>query len=787
MNVHTGTKGSQFALALATCCALSSTGYAQSDDERRADQDQGIEEVLVTARKIEESLQDIPLSISAFTSQDINDRSIEELEDIALLTPGLTFEDFSNGAFGTPVVRGASQFDIDALEQNVSTFIDGVYIPRQYAIDLGTVNLERLEVVKGPQSALYGANAFLGAINYVTRKADLEKFYADISAEFGNFGRQDFTAEVSVPLIVDRLAIKLNGTISEFDGDFDNDHPAADTFQGRGTDDDFSGWDNDAYGASIVAAPIDALRIELGYSRYESEVESRAQTRLSAFSGDLNCGALAFGVFSRVFCGELPNAPRAVGSTEEVDFALDPRSYTETETDLFRGSVAYDINENFSVSYQYSNIQTDIFSVGGADRNAITGTVPFGGTEPANFLSILPFGNFEHESHEVRFEFVADNGFYATLGYFGFQTDDFDDGNAGFPAPLFTESLTEINPADIPEATRNSNLITTDTDAIFARVSIPFASNTVILSLEGRYTDEEKTGSDPTGDFVFEDDYFTPRVSLDWRPNDNHLLFASFAQGVKSGGINGAVVTDANFALVPLSEEERFFAPDENDTYEVGLRSQFLDGSLQFNATFFLIDWDNLQVGTSADGATAFTSLITSNLGSARSSGVELEWNYRIGGFKFNAGLAAIDATYDSNTISQRVVRAGLCDDIVCAADGNVGGNDLPRSSDFQWNVGAQYNGSFGNGFGYFLRADLVGQSDQFVSELNTATIPERTLLNLRAGLNGEAWSAEFWVKNATDELYVSNAFYIPSPFFVDYVPTFGNQRRFGLALNYSF
>ena len=784
MKDHNRSRSFLYAIALAANVALVPAGYGQENSDGA---DGAIEEVLVTARKIEESLQDIPLSISAFTSQDINDRSIEELEDIALLTPGLTFEDFSNGAFGTPVIRGASQFDIDALEQNVSTFIDGVYIPRQYAVDVGTVNLERIEVVKGPQSALYGANAFLGAINYVTRKADLEEFYADVGVEFGTDGRQDFSGEVSVPIIPERLAIKLNGTISEFDGDIDNDHPAADGFQGNGTDEDFSGWDNDAYGISLVAQPIDALRIEAGYNRYESEVESRAQTRLSAFSGDLNCGTLAFGIFSRVFCGELPDSPRAVGSTEEVDFAVDPRSYTETETEIFRGFVAYDINEKFSVSYQFSNIQTDIFSAGNADRDALAGTVPFGGTDPANFFTVLPFGNFEHESHEVRVEFVADNGFYATLGYFGFETDDLDEGNAGFAAPIFTESVAEINPSDIPVATRNNNFTTNETDAIFARVSIPLRSEQFVLSLEGRYTDEEKTGSDPTGEFRFEDDYFTPRVTLDWRPNDDHLIFASFAQGVKSGGINAAVVRDETFALVPLSEEERFFDPDENDTYEIGLRSRFLDGKLQFNATFFLIDWDQLQVGTSADGATPFTALITSNLGSAESKGLEVELNYRFGGFKFNAGLATIDATYDSGTISQRVVRAGLCDDIVCAADGNVGGNDLPRSSDFQWNVGAQYDGSFGNGIGYFFRADVVGQSDQFVSEINTATIPERTLLNLRGGVNGEDWSVEFWLKNATDENYVSNAFYIPSPFFVDYVPTFGNQRRFGVALNYSF
>ena len=98
-----------------------------------------------------------------------------------------------------------------------------------------------------------------------------------------------------------------------------------------------------------------------------------------------------------------------------------------------------------------------------------------------------------------------------------------------------------------------------------------------------------------------------------------------------------------------------------------------------------------------------------------------------------------------------------------------------------------QYDGTLPRGITFFARADLAGQSEQYVGEINTATIPERTLLNVRGGFGGEHWNAEVWVKNLADEKYVSNAFYIPSPFFVDYVPTFGNRRRIGVTLNYSF
>ena len=111
----------------------------------------------------------------------------------------------------------------------------------------------------------------------------------------------------------------------------------------------------------------------------------------------------------------------------------------------------------------------------------------------------------------------------------------------------------------------------------------------------------------------------------------------------------------------------------------------------------------------------------------------------------------------------------------------------MPRSSDVQWNIGAQYDGSFGSGLDFFLRADVVGQSEQFVSELNLAEVPSRTLVNLRAGVSGENWSAEFWARNASDEDYVSNAFYVALPFGVSYIPTFGPERRMGVTINYSF
>lgn len=128
-----------------------------------------LEEVVVTARSREEKLQTIPLAITAFTSDDLAKRSVGDRRDVARLTPGFVFEEYSGTGNTAPVIRGATQI-AGSTEQPVSFFLDGVYLPRSYVTDIGFTGIERIEIVKGPQSARYGRNAFMGAVNYVARK-----------------------------------------------------------------------------------------------------------------------------------------------------------------------------------------------------------------------------------------------------------------------------------------------------------------------------------------------------------------------------------------------------------------------------------------------------------------------------------------------------------------------------------------------------------------------------------------------------------------------------------------
>lgn len=753
--------------------------------------------IIVTARKVEENIQEIPGSITAFDKEELQSRSISELEDIALQTPGLVFEDFSNGGFGTPTIRGTTQFSINNLEQNVSTFIDGIYIPRQYAVDIGSTNIERIEVVKGPQSALYGANAFAGAINYVTTNRSLTEISGSAELEVSENKGLDISGNLSVPLVDNVLAMRFGIGFSEYDGDWKNNFPNPTRIK-PGTNGRIGGYDNRSISVGASLRPVDAVTIDFDYYNFNISSESKAQYRLDRAAGDFNCsvGGLAFvgfpvfgfqpaAVENQLFCGELsvdpPAPPGSVGFPD--GFVIDPVSYgLEAESEIYRANIAVELTDQITANYLFGRSSGNVFSAGQSARDPINGTF-FRGQILFPF-SLNPIGFYEYDSHELRLSYESDSGIYVMIGGYLQDGDDQDfSTGANFTAPV-TQAITAIPSF----ATPSDTFTNTETKAIFGRIAVPLMDERLVFELEGRYTDEEKSQLDLTSPtpYLYSDSYFTPRANISFKVTDDNMLYASVAKGIKSGGINNSNLPGG----VPLLAEEQFYGPDTNWTYEIGLKNTFMNGMATLNLAAFYIDWGDLQLSVAPTGASQTTTLITQNIGGASIKGLELEGLIEpVEGLVLNAGLAYIDATYDDGTISSRILRANLCGDgTVCNANGDVGGNDLQRTSKFQWNIGASYAAPITDSLEFFGRLDVAGQSKQFASEINVATIEPRVLTNGRLGIRGDRWSFSVWGKNLFDKKYVSNSFYIGgSPFFSVYVPSAGNRRRLGATITFDY
>ena len=755
------------------------------------------DEIVVTARKIEESLQDIPVSIAAFTAADLEKRGIEDLTEIARATAGFSFEDF-NGAFGAPTIRAQSQARLTNPVQNVSTFYNGVYLQRSYQIDQSLLNIGQVEVLRGPQSASLGRNGFAGAITYTSRRVGDEP---EVSLDFG-VGEDEFRsikAEAAIPLVKDGgLGITLGFADSTYDGGWENNHPQADNPDAL-TRGNVGGYDNQSYSLGVNFSPTDKLTGSLNYLNSEQVQENPASfvivnSTFDSPAGLLNCGADApFGGAS-LFCGEVPVEP--ILPTENRDgstpvrpegLVIEPNSNQTIESEVASFSLDYELTDQISLSYLYG--RTEASYTGGAPSNfdptsGLTGF--FGGL---NAFSQTGNGEFESDSHEFRVNYSPTDSLST---YVGLYISDTEDRNINAGAPTAPPNLSDTLPAPVefPDPRVAGVLSEGDVTSIFGFISYdvgPFS-----FSAEGRYTDEEIFES---GDTV-ELSVFTPRLTAGYDINDSSSVYASYARGTKIGGLNPFPLV--GFVPGPFVDpSQRFFDEETNDTFEIGSRNEFLNGDLTFNVTGFYIEGDNLQVSEAqvlaADDMTTIAPAVVGNLGGSETFGFEVEANWYLNdNLNLYGSYGFADAEFIDDLIDQQVAVLGLCDDVVCNANGDIGGNTLPRAPKSTLNLGFFWEDDFTDDFGYFIGGDVGYQSRQFGNTVNSFTISDRTIVDASIGLRKGNFEAKISANNLLDEEYVSNAFDInfgSSPFFGSraVIPNLGDRRLVKFNLSYDY
>jgi outer membrane receptor protein involved in Fe transport len=283
-----------------------------------------------------------------------------------------------------------------------------------------------------------------------------------------------------------------------------------------------------------------------------------------------------------------------------------------------------------------------------------------------------------------------------------------------FAPPVTSGPITSIgDPINQPGALLLTNALTqTRNNSYFAEIQYGFLDNRMRLGAEARYTQETKTvtnrsnGQRLSSDFNF----FTPRVTLDYDLAPGKLLYASAAKGVKAGGFNPTAF------LV----ENRTYDPDKNWTYEIGSKNVMFDRRLQLNVSAFYTKWSNLQVNSPNIGSpTAATAAqIVLNFGNATTYGLEIEAAAQLTEhLQLNTAISKHKSTFDAGTVDGVAIRQPTpCDNVVCRADGIVGGNDLPRQSNDQFALGFQWEHGLGAWDAeYYVRADAAYQSKQYL------------------------------------------------------------------------
>ncbi len=779
-----------------------------------------IEEIVVTARKVAEPFWSVPLTIDVLRREDLITSSVADLAALARMVPGLYFESLWGGAGSAPVLRGQSQ--PNAAGDNVGVFVDGVYQAERTAIDVAPLDIERIEVVHGPQSTLFGHSTFTGAIHYVPRAATRE-FTSGVEAGIGTDEYWSATGFLSGPLPGGVVLGRIAAGSRNASGTWTNS-------SGGGSLGDFA---RNAVAASLSLADAGPWSASLAGRWSGTESSHPAQTSIAG--PDYNCGAVEAGSgYWSYFCGELPvrrgvdlsrGVPDSTNDVAQVSltFAWTGEAVRfESDTTYYRGSS--DIYRDFDSSSAGETFGVCVIGV--TCPRAQLPAQPIERLVNANSVSRQGSSTSEWSQ---EFRLVGSTGEVDWLaGVTGFLTDDRSRARFGFERGdlLPTEALTVLLPLNPdlagPIARGNRALVddpnreqavqsNTGTErrtlAVFGAITYR-PTPELGLRVEARTTWEHQEIDNVTANFApgfgtsipaqdFSDT--TPRFSIDYAPTSNWFLYASAAKGSRSGGIN----------TVPgLLPDEQAYDPEYNWTYELSGRYRDAGQRWLGRLTLYHIDWRDTQI-TGFSNTPGITNLITRNTAGVNTNGIELMAQARLtdrltlqGAYSYTdpeftagsddpgssqfCGLRGGNTTSSFCTVGPPRSGDAPPGTLVPYVDGNM----PQRTPQTQWQLGLRGDSlAVVGGWHAEGGVDLSYQGDVYDRAINGALFGERTLLSARAALVRGPWAVELWGTNLTDERYIravstrGAAYYPVAPRPLDLV--YGEGRRVGLTLRY--
>ena len=700
---------------------------------------QQLEEVIVTAQKRAESVQDIPIAVSAFGSEELAAMDAKGFEAIVLRTPGLS----GSGDADTQNVLtirgiGTGAFSPGA-DNSVGTYFNEIPLSRNIG-GMGYLDIERVEVVKGPQGTLFGRNTSSGAISVTNQFAITGDNTLSLRGALGDEGQElyEVTGNWSV---TDTFALRLAARHDERDGTYVNDV----------TGDELNGRDHDQYRIGFTWDATDAFTVNFYYDKFEMRNRWQMVDNFGLWGNDVQGDSI-----------------RVNAQPEQ-----------KIEADFVVLKLNWDFNDTYSLTSNTGYYQSDIVAL---PTDADTGDVPIADfIEPWDLEQTTQEFRLNAQHDRVKW-FIGASYYYEEAGAVTSLTlyEDpaldvlFEDEGLCLVAEEFGLSC------GIHQET-SAALNETTSYAVYGDVTIDITDR-LQLTVGGRYTDEEKTmklntplvdstttaligvvTGDPnnavfswTPGTIEETqswDSFDPRLALSYAMGDDTLWYANYARGFKSGGFNRQPTTPGSSSILPFDQEK-------NDAYEIGVKTDFLDQRARLNIAAFLYDYSDYQLETNKDA-----SILIQNVASLDTKGLEIDGTFLIGpSLDVRLAYAYLDAEFKDGSIDDGT------GNVV-----NLKGNRAIRSPENTlslsgtWRITDQWG----------LRAEYAYTDEMYFTADNREELraDDFGLLNARVDFNSESgrWGLSLIGDNLTDEEYVTSMidFLVPMS-----LPGFGRTVR---------
>ena len=795
-------------LAGASALVLASTtAFAQDagDRDQRQQQAGGIQEIIVTAQKRAENVQDVPIAITAFAGDALKERAVADVSSLSNISPNVTLDAGSPFSGSSSVlsayIRGIGQSDFAAnFDPGVGVYLDGVYLARTVGANLDLPDVQRIEVLKGPQGTLFGRNTIGGAISIVTRDPGTEfAFRGDITT--GRFNRLDINATVDVP-VSDDLALAITGSSRSRDGyqkripypgaeAYQNDVDAA--FRANGYDTSSTGGGQGQWSLRGKAywTPTDRLSVRVTGDYLREDSDATANTVVATTADDPStlgflyntCINTPADVLGTIGLGDLCasrgtplNQSEMLGSIAGVNVDGDPFNDRLTYSDAFLTDdvdTSYATGLNFSkmtawgtsltLDYEVSDYLSVKSITGYRDLDWGTGLDADG--SPIRILE-FSFGlkNWQFsEELQLTGQLLDDRLKFVLGGYYFKERSKLND------YVTFDQGIFEIF---------GPNDIRTENFAFFGQVDFE-VSQLLSFTLGGRYTEEDKsflggqtdlngfyykvsgctTYADPCTTalgfpeideplrfFVNERQSrkftnFSPKVGVQVHASDDVMFYGSWSKGYKTGGWTTRLSAPLDYAPD--------FNPEKAESYEIGVKSQFFDRRLQINAAAFTTKYEDIQLNFQLG-----ISPTIQNAGDARIKGFEVEAVAApVRGLTINASVGHTDASYTDvlagAAVAPNPIQAGVFD-----------GAPLPKTPSWKMNISPRYELFLGNGGSIVTLLDYTHTSSQWNDTERAYLLKRPSTDMLNASVSYEApsgnWSLTVGGTNLTDDRYLT-------------------------------